>query len=167
LIIGPAGGFVAQTRRILMIRSTRDFWTGAIYVFISLSAVLIARGYDMGSAVRMGPAYFPTLLGIILMFVGAVALVRSFIVPGTPIGDFAIKGLLLVVLSVFLFGFIVRDAGLIIALPLLVFISALASSQFRWVPTIALAAGLTVFCSLVFIKGLGVPLPLIGPWFGG
>jgi hypothetical protein len=74
---------------------------------------------------------------------------------------------LLVVSSVFLFGFIVREAGLIIALPLLVIISALASSQFRWVPTIALAAGLTVFCALVFIKGLGVPLPLIGPWFGG
>jgi putative tricarboxylic transport membrane protein len=56
---------------------------------------------------------------------------------------------------------------LLIALPLLVIISALASSQFRWVPTIALAAGLTVFCAFVFIKGLGVPLPLIGPWLGG
>ena len=150
-----------------MIRSTRDFWTGAIYALIGLSAVLIARDYPMGSAVRMGPAYFPTLLGIILMVVGAVALIRSFIVPGTPIGAFAIKGLLLVVFSVSLFGFIVRDAGLVIALPLLVFISALASNQFRWVPTIALATGLTLFCSLVFIKGLGVPLPLIGPWFGG
>jgi hypothetical protein len=150
-----------------MIRSTRDFWTGTIYVFIGLSAILIARDYGMGSAVRMGPAYFPTLLGILLMVVGAIALIRSFIVTGTPIGAFAIKGLLLVVFSVFLFGVIVRDAGLIIALPLLVIISALASSQFRWVPTIALAAGLTVFCSLVFINGLGVPLPLIGPWFGG
>jgi hypothetical protein len=150
-----------------MIRSTRDFWTGAIYIVIGLSAVLIARDYPMGSAVRMGPAYFPTILGIILLVVGAVARIRSFIVPGTPIGAFAIKGLLLVVFSVSLFGFIVRDAGLIIALPLMVFISAFASSQFRWAPTIALAAGLTVFCSLVFIEGLGVPLPLIGPWFGG
>ena len=150
-----------------MIRSTRDFWTGAIYILLGLSTVLIGRDYDMGSAVRMGPAYFPTVLAIILMVVGAVALIRSFIVPGAPIGAFAIKGLLLVVLSVSLFGFIVRDAGLIVALPLLAFISALASSQFRWVPTIALAAGLTVFCSFVFIKGLGVPLPLIGPWFGG
>jgi hypothetical protein len=150
-----------------MIRSTRDFWTGAIYVLIGLSAVLIARDYPMGSAVRMGPAYFPTLLAIILMVVGAVALIRSFVVVGTPIGAFAIKGLLLVVFSVSLFGFIVRDAGLITALPLLVFISAVASSQFRWVPTLALAAGLTLFCSLVFIKGLGVPLPIVGPWFGG
>ena len=159
--------FFATTRRFLMIRSTRDFWTGAIYILIGLSAVLIARDYDMGSAVRMGPAYFPTILGIILLLVGAVALIRSFIVPGTPIGAFAIKGLLLVVFSVCLFGFIVRDAGLVIALPLMVLISAFASSQFRWLPTIALAAGLTVFCALVFIKGLGVPLPVIGPWFGG
>ena len=71
-----------------MIRSARDFWTGGIYIFIGLSAVLIARAYDMGAAVRMGPAYFPTILGTLLMVVGAIALIRSFIVPGIPIGAF-------------------------------------------------------------------------------
>jgi putative tricarboxylic transport membrane protein len=65
------------------------------------------------------------------------------------------------------FGVTVRGAGLIIALPLLVVISALASTRFRWVPSVAMAAGLTLFCVLVFLKGLGVPLPAIGPWFGG
>lgn len=136
-------------------------------MFIGASAVLIGREYGMGSAVRMGPAYFPVILGMILIAVGAIAIVRAFIVPGTPIGGFAIKGLLLVISSVFLFGLIVRDAGLVIALPLLVILSAVASSRFRWLPTIALGAGLTVFCVFVFIKGLGVPLPLLGPWFGG
>ncbi|MEX0803728.1 MAG: tripartite tricarboxylate transporter TctB family protein [Candidatus Binatia bacterium] len=150
-----------------MIRSTKDFWTGVIYILIGSSAVLLAREFGIGTAVRMGAGYFPTVLGIVLISVGAVAVIRAFIVSGPPIGVFAFKGLLLVVCSVFLFGFIVRDAGLVIALPLLVIISALASIHFRWAPTMALAAGLTVFCALVFIKGLGVPLPLIGPWFGG
>jgi hypothetical protein len=150
-----------------MIRSTKDFWTGLIYIVIGLSAVLIGREYGMGSAVRMGPAYFPFILGMILIAIGAIAVIRAFIVQGTPIGGFAIKGLLLVISSVFLFGLIVRDAGIVIALPLLVILSAVASSRFRWLPTIALAAGLTVFCVFVFIKGLGVPLPLLGPWFGG
>lgn len=150
-----------------MIRSTKDFWTGLIYIVIGLSAVLIGREYGMGSAVRMGPAYFPLILGMILIAIGAIAVIRAFIVQGTPIGGFAIKGLLLVISSVFLFGLIVRDAGIVIALPLLVILSAVASSRFRWLPTIALAAGLTVFCVFVFIKGLGVPLPLLGPWFGG
>ena len=150
-----------------MIRSAKDFWTGLIYIVIGLSAVLIGREYGMGSAVRMGPAYFPFILGMILIAIGAIAVIRAFIVQGTPIGGFAIKGLLLVISSVFLFGLIVRDAGIVIALPLLVILSAVASSRFRWLPTIALAAGLTVFCVFVFIKGLGVPLPLLGPWFGG
>jgi putative tricarboxylic transport membrane protein len=68
---------------------------------------------------------------------------------------------------VLLFGFIVRGAGLAVALPLLVVISALASARFRWRPTLIMAAGLTVFCVLVFLKGLGIPMPTIGHWFGG
>lgn len=149
-----------------MIRSTRDFWSGLIYIFLGASAVVIARDYDMGTTLKMGAAYFPTVLGGLLVVVGAISMVRSFIVQGAPIGRFASKGLLSVVGSVLLFGFIVRGAGLAVALPLLVVVSALASSRFRWGPTLAIATGLTVFCALVFIKGLGVPLPVIGPWFG-
>src|SRR6266581_2007440 len=97
-----------------MIRNAKDFWTGLIYVFFGSSAILIGREYGMGTAIKMGPAYFPTILG-----------------------------------------------------GLLVIISAYASTRFRWHPTLLLAAGLTVFCALVFLKGLGIPLPVIGPWFGG
>jgi hypothetical protein len=150
-----------------VIRSAKDFWTGVLYIFFGASAIFIATDYGMGTALRMGPAYFPTVLGALLTFIGAIALVRAFIVPGTPIGGFAVKGLLLVVISVLLFGITVRGGGLSVALPLLVIVSAYASSRFRWGPTIVLAVGLTLFCVLVFLKGLGVPLPILGPWFGG
>ena len=150
-----------------MIRSSKDFWTGIIYLFFGVSAILIARDYGMGTALRMGPAYFPTVLGWLLIAIGAISGIRSFIVQGTPIGAFAIRGLALVIVSVIVFGLLVKGAGLIVALPVLVIISAYASNQFRWGPTLALAAGLTLFCVLVFIKGLGVPLPILGPWFGG
>ena len=145
----------------------RDFWTGTIYIFFGLSAILIARDYGMGTAVKMGPAYFPTVLGGLLAVIGAVAMIRSFIKPGAAVGSFAFKGLVLVTASVLLFGFIVRGAGLAVALPLLAIISALASVNFRWLPTLIMAAGLTVFCVLVFLQGLGIPLPIIGSWFGG
>ena len=56
--------------------------------------------------------------------------------------------------------------GLLIALPLLVIVSALASSRFSWKTSIAEAVGITAFCILVFLKGLGVPLPILGSWFG-
>ena len=101
------------------------------------------------------------------MGIGVISVIRSFFVAGAPIGAFAFKGLVLVSVSVLVFGFIVRGAGLAVAIPLLIIISALASSRFRWRPTLIMAAGLTIFCVLVFVKGLGIPLPIIGPWLGG
>jgi len=150
-----------------MIRSSKDFWTGLIYIFFGASAILVARDYGMGTGGKMGPAYFPTVLGGLLAVVGTIAVIRSFLVPGTPIGAFAFKGLVLVCAPVLLFGIIVRGAGLAVALPLLVVISASASVRFRWRATLIIAAGLTIFCVLVFLKGLGIPMPVLGPWFGG
>jgi len=148
------------------IRSPRDFWAGMLYIVFGASAVLIARDYEMGNAFKMGPGYFPTMLGGLLMLIGLLAMWRAFWQPGTPIGTFTCKGLLLVLASTLVFGLVVRGAGLLIALPLLVLVSASASVRFRWGPSLALALGLTVFCTLVFLKGLGVPLPLLGAWFG-
>ena len=150
-----------------MTRNARDFWTGLLYIFFGSSAILIARDYSMGTAIKMGPAYFPTILGGLLVLIGVVSVIRSFIVAGIPIGAFGFKGLVLVTLSVVVFGFLVRGAGLVVALPLLVIISAYASMRFRWRTTLIMAAGLTIFCALVFVKGLGIPLPIIGPWLGG
>lgn len=150
-----------------MIRGSKDFWTGLIYIFFGISAIVIARDYGMGTGGRMGPAYFPTVLGGLLAAIGTIAVIRSFIVPGAPISAFAFKGLLLVCAPVLLFGIIVRGGGLAVALPLLVVISASASVRFRWRTTLIVAAGLTIFCVLVFLKGLGIPLPVVGPWFGG
>ena len=149
------------------IRGAKDFWTGLIYIAFGLAAVIIGRDYGMGIALKMGPGYFPTILGFLLIVIGIISLGRSFIQPGSPIGSFALKGLLLIVASTLLVGFIIRGAGVAIALPILLVISGSASIHFRWWPTLALAAGLTLFCVVVFLKGLGVPLPVLGSWFGG
>lgn len=148
-------------------QNPKDFWTGAIYVAFGAAFIGIARDYGMGTAFRMGPAYFPTILGGILVLIGLISLVRSLLKPGTPITSFTIKGLVIVIGATALFGFIVRGVGLAVALPVLVIVSGYASVDFRWGRMLALAAGVTVFCVLVFLKGLGVPLPVIGPWLGG
>jgi putative tricarboxylic transport membrane protein len=148
-------------------RNPRDFWASLIYIGFGLAAVIIARDYGMGTALRMGPGYFPTILGSLLMLIGVISLARSFLRPGSPVGAFALKGLLLVVMSTLAAGFIIRGAGVAVTLPVLVVMSAYASVHFRWGSTLALAAGLTLFCVLVFLKGLGVPLPVLGSWFGG
>jgi Tripartite tricarboxylate transporter TctB family len=150
-----------------MIRNPKDFWTGLIYIFFGSSAILIARDYSMGTAVKMGPAYFPTILGGLLLAIGVISVIRSFVVPGPGLGAFAIKGLVLITVSVVVFGSVVRGLGVAITLPLLIIVSAYGSTRFRWRPTLLMAAGLTIFCVLVFVKGLGIPLRIIGPWLGG
>jgi hypothetical protein len=156
---------IEENALTLHIRNSKDFWTAVIYIAVGSIFLMISRDYPMGSALKMGPAYFPTILSSLLIIIGAISLVRSFIRQGTPIGSFTFRGLLLVITATMLFGLIVRGAGLIIALPALVMISASASIRFRWVESLALAAGLTLFCILVFLKGLGVPLPIVGLWF--
>ena len=148
-------------------KNPRDFWTGVIYVTVGTGAVVIARDYGLGTAFRMGPAYFPTVLGGLLVLIGLLSLARAALRSGEPLPPARIKGLLAVTIATLGFGVLVRSAGLVVALPFLVVVSAAASARFRWGPALALAAGLTLFCAAVFLKGLGVPLPLRGPWLGG
>ena len=147
-------------------RNPKELWIGVIYIAIGAVAIYLCQDLDMGRAGKMGPAYFPTILSYLLIGVGVVSLVRSFILQGTPAGGLAFKGLVLVSLAIVLFGLLVRGAGLAIALPLLVIVSAYASSRFKWKHALAMAAGISVFCILVFQQGLGIPLPILGPWFG-
>lgn len=145
--------------------NAKDFLTGVIYVIVGVVAALLSRDYGMGSAVKMGPGYFPTILSGLLVVIGAVSIVRSFLKSGAPLGSIAWKGLFLVTAATVLFGLVVRGAGLVIALPILVLVASVASARFRWHHVLAMAAGVTVFCILVFQIGLGVPLPIVGSWF--
>ena len=147
-------------------RNAKDFWTGLIYLFVGSGALIVSRDYDMGTAVKMGPAYFPTILSVLLMGIGIISVLRSFLKSGSPVGAVAWKGIVLILASTLLFGVVVRGAGVLIALPILVIVSASASARFSWKTSLAEAVGITVFCIVVFLKGLGVPLPILGSWFG-
>ena len=113
------------------------------------------------------PKYFPTVLGVLLSLIGAISLVRGFAQPGEAVGRLALKPLALITAGIVAFGLLVRDAGLIVAIPLLIIVSATASIRFRWWVAVLLSVGMTVFGVFVFNKALGVPLPVVGRWFGG
>lgn len=148
------------------IRNPKDFWSGAIFIGFGLAAVLIGRDYSMGTAGRMGPAYFPTILGSLLVLIGGIGVVRSLLTRGEGVSGFTIKGMSLVIGATVLFGFLVRGAGLPIAIILMVMMSGFASIKFKVGPFLMVATGMAIFCSLVFVKALGLPMPLIGSWFG-
>jgi putative tricarboxylic transport membrane protein len=152
----------------MRIRNPRDFWAGAIYLALAIVAIWIGRNYQLGTSERMGPGYFPTALGSILALFGVVSIGRSLIRPGEAIAALAWRPLVLVLGATVLFGLLLDRLGLLIALPCLIVVSALASRYSRLDATSIVAMiGLVAFCALVFVKGLGVPMPLIGTWLGG
>jgi len=150
------------------IKSQKDFGAGILYIAFGAVGFFIARDYGFGQASRMGPGYFPSVLSGLLLAFGLVAVIRSFIKPGEPVGAFAWRATAYVVISNVVFALLLIPAGLIIALIALILISAAASLHFKfdWKAAGALVV-LVVFCALVFVRGLGVPMPLLGTWFGG
>jgi hypothetical protein len=152
----------------IAVATRKDFWTGVIYVVIGVSAFVIARNYALGSAARMGPGYFPTAVALLLTAVGVAIVVRSFFRQGELIDRFAWKPMLLVLGSIVAFGILINRAGLVLAAVVLVLGCAAASERFRigWLPVLGMAT-LIAFCVIVFVIGMGIPMPLIGPWFSG
>ena len=122
-----------------LIKHPKDFWTGVIFLVFGLSTVLIGRDYAMGTAGKMGPAYFPTVLGGLLSVVGGIAVFRSFKRVGEKIEKFHLKELFIVLAAVVLFGLLMRGAGLAPAAVVLIMISAYASPQFKWSEALLLA----------------------------
>ncbi|MEW6760603.1 MAG: tripartite tricarboxylate transporter TctB family protein [Pseudomonadota bacterium] len=150
-----------------IVRHPKNFWIGIIFIFFGLSAVYHAWELDMGTAGRMGPAYFPTVLGSLLALVGLLGVIRSFIGHGESIGKFHIKDIAVILGAVLLFGFLMRGAGLAVAAFVLIMVASWASKKFKLAPTLLLAVGLTVFAVVLFVKLLGLPMPIVGPWLSG
>ena len=148
------------------IRGTKDFWSGTIFIATGLAAVFFARDYSMGTAGRMGPAYFPTILGTMLAVLGVISVVRSMLRSDDGVSKFPVQEIALILAGVVLFGILARGAGLVVSVIVLVMVSGYASIKFKLAPYLILAVGLAVSCALVFVKGLGVPMPMFGPWLG-
>ena len=151
-----------------IVKNPKDFWTGVLFLTFGVAAYAISRDYPIGTAGRMGAGYFPTVLSWLLIGFGVLILLRGVRREGAALGGFALKQSVKVLASIVAFAFLMPRAGLIVALLVLIFGSASASVHFRfgWRDTL-LALGLVVFCVLVFVKGLGLPMPLVGTWLGG
>ena len=102
----------------------------------------------------------------LLTLIGIVSTIRGLRGKGDKVNGISLRGMILIAGPIVLFATLLRDAGLLIALPVLIVTSSYASAHFNLVRSLLLAAGLTAFCSIVFIKGLGIPMPLLGSWFG-
>ena len=139
----------------------KDFWAGMMLAGIGAAAMFIARDYRFGSALRMGPGFFPAILGGILIAFG-VCIMAVGLRSGEKIeGRLSLRALIMLPLSLVLFGLLMEKAGFLPALAVLVFGSAASGREFRFVEVLLLTALLTAASAALFIWGLGLPYPLI------
>jgi len=152
---------------VALIRHPKDFWAGVLFIAFGGAACVIALDYAMGTAARMGPGYFPRVLGLMLCALGALLVLRSFKLQGAPLSFPTFKPLAIVLASVLLFGLVVNKVGLVIATLLLVLVSSTASHEYRWRESIVAAIALAVFVVVAFRYGLGLQLPTWPPALTG
>jgi len=146
----------------MRIRHPKDFWSGILFLVAGLAFAGLAQAYAMGSAQRMGPGYFPTVLGGLLAALGLVIAIRGLARSG-PDGEiepFHFGPLAIVLGAVALFGLLLRPAGLVVATVVLIGVSAYASREFRLREVVPLAAALVLLVLAVFVWGLGLVIPL-------
>ena len=147
-----------------IIRNNRDVWAGAMLISTGAVSVIVARDYPFGTSLRMGPGYFPSVLGGMLVLFG-IYLVASGLKSNEKIeGGWSLRALIILPLSLVLFGLLMEYAGFVPALMVLVVGSSAAGSEFKLVEALALAAGITIFAVGLFIYGLGLPYPLFASW---
>lgn len=142
------------------IKSQEDFWAGLMFIGFGLLAIYISQDYPMGSAMRMGPGYFPTYLGVIMALLGSAITLVSFKMEGERVKPFAWRAMILLSLAFAIFGWAIDHVGFVIALGALIFLSALAGREFRLKEVLVLMACLIVGSWALFIYGLELPFPL-------
>lgn len=150
------------------IRDPKDFWAGVLFIAAGVAAVVGARRYAFGTTAAMGPGYFPTVLGSLLAFLGVLAVVHSLRPARAQVAMAAPRArpLVLILLSVVVFGVALPRLGMVAASLLLVGVSRTAAPGFRWVEVLVFGAALTLFCVGVFVWGLEMPMTLWPAFLG-
>ena len=142
------------------LRNNKDFFAGLLFIVIGLLAMVMAQKFPMGTSLRMGPGYFPTVLSGIMMAFGLYVMIRGLIKSEKIEGKWGIRPLILVTVGIVAFGFIMERLGMVLALFALFFSSALGGHEFKFKDVLILATAMTAAAWGIFIYGLGLPYRL-------
>ena len=145
----------------MKIKSPRDFWAGLMFIGFGAFAMIVAlMNYQMGSAVRMGPAYFPTVLGGMLAVLGLFVLIESLAIEGEKVARFYFRPLIFILAGCLAFAYLLKPLGVMLSIAALVFIGAFGGHEFKWKEVAILTVAMVIISVLVFVKGLTLPFPI-------
>ncbi len=148
------------------IRHPKDFWSGVLFIAIGAFAVIFGSRYNLGTAARMGPGYFPRMLGLLLIGLGGILAVRAFKTRGERLPGWHWRPTVVVLGSVILFGLVVQKLGLALSTVMLIVLASAASREFRPLESLLAGVFLAALCVLVFIVGLKLQLPIWPAFLG-
>lgn len=162
----------------MQIKSQKDFFAGLVYMGVGIGFAVGATNYTVGDGARMGPGYFPMMLGIVLAIIGAIVAFKALVVEtpdGDPIGKWAWKPLAFIIAANFLFGILLGGVpslgipamGMIAAIYVLTIVSAMAGSEFKWVEVLILGTVLAVGSWVAFVWGLKLQFQVWPSFIGG
>lgn len=153
------------------IKSQKDFFSGLMFMAVGIAFAWGATTYKVGDGARMGPGYFPLMLGVLLAILGAVITFKAMVVEtegGDRIGAWAWKPLFFIITANVIFGvllgglpsFKVPAMGLIVGIYALTFIAAMAGEEFKFKEVLILATVLAIISYLAFIVLLKLQFPV-------
>ena len=162
----------------MKIKSTKDFASGLMFMGVGVAFAWGATTYNVGTGARMGPGYFPLLLGILLALIGSVITFKALTVEtadGDKIGKWAWKPLFFILAANFAFGILlgglpslgIPAMGLIVGIYALTFISSLAGNEFNAKAVFVLATVLAIGSYVAFVWALKLQFPVWPSFIAG
>jgi hypothetical protein len=153
------------------LKNQKDFFSGLLFMAIGVGFAWSASHYIIGNAAKMGPGYFPLLLGALLTVLGGVLVFKALVFEtedGGRIGPWAWRPVVFIVLANLVFGVLIGGLssvgippmGLVLAIFVVTILSAKASSEFRWKEVLVLALVLALGSYLTFVVLLKLQLAI-------
>ena len=153
------------------IKSQKDFFSGLLFTAVGVAFAWGATKYSLGTGARMGPGYFPTMLGVLMVVLGGVITFKAMVVEtedGDKVGSWAWKPLLFIIAANLLFGLMLGGLpsikfpafGLIVGIYVLTFVASLAGEEFKFKEVAVLATILAIMSYLAFIVLLKLQFPV-------
>jgi putative tricarboxylic transport membrane protein len=144
----------------IRVRNPQDLAAGLFFLAIAGGALWVAWDYPTGTAVRMSSGYFPRLLCLLLALIGLFVALRALAVDGPALTAVRLRPVLLVSAAVAVFAYSIQTLGLVLATVLITMIGGFASPQVRLLEMVAVAVGLALMATAIFIWGIGLPIPI-------
>ena len=156
----------------MTLHNAKDFWSGVLFAAVGLFFIVTVQELRLGTAARMGPAYFPTILGGLLTLLGLLLVLRGFLSRASlttadahRVEPFHWRILTLILGSVLVFSFLLNTCGIFLAVGAMIFVSACAEKKVHWKETLAVVVVLDAIVWVTFVYGIGMQIPVWPSFF--